>query len=470
MQALLQPVIEWIVKKCLILLGIIVVLVVILWIKSEWQNVSGTFDRLHELDGRIENAGANVAEKSSQFDAAVRRGAQILGELKSLEGVATAAEDNYQRIDAETAWWQLRWVTDQGTKRQIAKEAAVTARNVADSFKKEHSNEEEIELQKELQQAEGDLAGLQNEREMMTSTNAPPMQRLILWTRNVFPTAFVLFLGIVVTPWILKSFIYFCLAPVVDRLPPVRIIDHSPGVAPTFKPSAVSCEVEILSGQELLVHSDFLQSLSQDTVKRTRYFLNWRLPISSALSKMILLTSVRPSGSDSTRVIISSTKDALGEVGILSIPEGGTMVMQPRCLAGVVKPLSGPIRISSEWRIRNLHSWLTLQLRYLVFHGPCLLIVKGCRGVKAEELNGAPSRLIDQSATLGFSAHLDYSNTRCETFIPYLQGKKDLFKDLFAGSKGVFLCEEMPNSADSSAKGGKWIEGFLGGILKIFGL
>ncbi len=143
--------------------------------------------------------------------------------------------------------------------------------------------------------------------------------------------------------------------------------------------------------------------------------------------------------------------------------------MQPRALAGVVKPISGPIRISSEWRIGNLHSWLTLQLRYLVFHGPCQLIVKGCRGVKVEALDGAASRLIDQSATLGFSAHLDYSNTRCETFIPYLRGQRDLFKDLFAGHKGVFLCEEMPNRGDS-ARGGRVIERFLEGILKIFGL
>jgi hypothetical protein len=184
---------------------------------------------------------------------------------------------------------------------------------------------------------------------------------------------------------------------------------------------------------------------------------------------MILLTSVTPAGKEPTQVIVSSTKDALGEVGILTLPEGSAMVMQPRALAGVVKPISGSIRISSEWRIWNFHSWLTMHLRYLVFHGPCQLIVKGCRGVKFETLDGAPSRLIDQSATLGFSAHLDYSNTRCETPESYIWSQKDLFKDLFTGHKGVFLCEEMPNSGDST-RGGRVIESLLEGILKIFGI
>lgn len=470
MRLLLQPIIEWFVKKALILLGIIVVLVLVLWIKSEWGSVSAAFDRLREMEKRIENAEATVAEKKQALNAAIQRGAQALIELNSLEDLAVAAEANFQEVDSETAWWQLPVITDQGNKRKLAKEAAGQARALADKFKKEHTNAEEIALKDDLTKAEDDLAKLQTDHERMATTDAPPMQRVIVWIREVLPTALGLFLLIVVTPWIIKTVIYFGLAPLVEKLPPVRIIAREPEAAPEFTTSAVSREVEILPGQELLVLPDFLQGLSRDALKRTRWFLNWRLPVSSALSRMILLTSVSPAGQDATKVTVSSTKDPLGEVGILSIPEGGTMIMQPRALAGVVKPVSGPIRISSEWRLGSLHSWLTMQLRYLVFHGPCQLIVKGCRGVKAETLNGAPSRLLDQSATLGFSAHLDYSNSRYETFMPYLQGKKDLFKDQFAGTHGVFLCEEMPDGGESSAKGGKGIEGFLEGILKIFGL
>lgn len=470
MTALLQPILQWIVKKALILLGIIALLVLVLWIKSEWGNVTVALDRLRETENRIESAETTLARKKQALDTAINRGAQVLNQLKSLERVAAKAEANFQRIDAETSWWEVEWLTDQGTKRKVAKESAERARALADRFKMKNTNEEVITLRDELKAAEAELASLKSERDDMTTSDLPVSQRIILWVRDVFPTAFGIFVLIVVTPWLLKTVIYFGIAPFVEKLPPVRIITREPEAAPEFIPSAVSREVDILPGQELLVLPDFLQGLSRDALKRTRWFLNWRLPVSSAISRMILLTAVSPAGNDSTKVTVSSTKDPLGELGILFIPENGTMVIQPRALAGVVKPVSGPIRISSEWRLASLHSWLTMQLRYLVFHGPCQLIIKGCRGVKAEPLAGAPSRLLDQSATLGFSAHLDYSNSRYETFMPYLQGKKDLFKDQFAGSNGVFLCEEMPDGGASSTKGGKGLEGFLEGILKIFGL
>lgn len=469
MRLLLQPILEWLIKKALLLLGIIILLVLGLWVRSEWGNLSAALDRLREIEGRIRTAETAVAEKRRALDQAIQRGAQALQELHSLEDLAAKAEAHFEKVDSETSWWEVRWLTEQGTKRKLAKEAAEKARALADQFKTDDTNAEEIALRDELTKAEDDLARLESEKDALSTTGLPLSQRIILWVREVLPAAIGILALLVATPWLLKTIVYFGIAPLVEKLPPVRIIDREPDSAPSFTPSTVSTEVTLQPGQELLVHADFLQGLSKDAVKKTRWFLNWRIPVSSALSKMILLTSVTPAGREPTQVVISSTRDALGEVGILSLPEGSTMVMQPRALAGVVKPVSGPIRISSEWRIRNLHSWLTLQLRYLVFHGPCQLIVKGCRGVKGEVLNGAPSRLIDQSATLGFSAHLDYSNTRCETFIPYLRGQKDLFKDLFAGHKGVFLCEEMPNGGDS-ARGGRGIEAFLEGVLKIFGL
>jgi hypothetical protein len=104
------------------------------------------------------------------------------------------------------------------------------------------------------------------------------------------------------------------------------------------------------------------------------------------------------------------------------------------------------MHITRHWRLGSLHAWLTLQLRYLVFHGPCRLILKGCRGVRAEEPRADQPRMINQAATIGFSANLDYRNTRCETFVSYLRGKEALFNDLFAGGPGRFVYEEVPGN------------------------
>jgi uncharacterized protein (AIM24 family) len=146
------------------------------------------------------------------------------------------------------------------------------------------------------------------------------------------------------------------------------------------------------------------------------------------------------------------------------------MVVQPRALAGVIKPIGPALRITRHWRLASLHAWLTLQLRYLVFHGPCTLVLKGCRGVRAERPQPGSPRLIDQSATLGFSANLEYRNTRSETFVAYLRGKESLFNDLFAGGPGVFVYEEMPAGGRRGGLLGRGIEGALDAALKTFGI
>ena len=118
----------------------------------------------------------------------------------------------------------------------------------------------------------------------------------------------------------------------------------------------------------------------------------------------------------------------------------------------------------------SLHAWLTLQLRYLAFHGPCKLVLKGCRGVRAEEPDPDKPRMINQASTIGFSANLEYKNTRCETFISYLRGKEDLFNDLFAGGPGRFVYEEMPAGGRKTGITGRGLEGLVDASLKLFGI
>ena len=142
----------------------------------------------------------------------------------------------------------------------------------------------------------------------------------------------------------------------------------------------------------------------------------------------------------------------------------------PVRLAGLVKPSDVPAVITRHWRLGSLHAWLTLQLRYLVFHGPCRLVLKGCRGVCAEEPQPGQPRLINQSATLGFSANLDYRTTRCETFISYLRGKEGLFNDLFGGGPGRFIYEQMPSAERRGGVTGRGLEGFADAVLKVFGI
>jgi uncharacterized protein (AIM24 family) len=155
---------------------------------------------------------------------------------------------------------------------------------------------------------------------------------------------------------------------------------------------------------------------------------------------------------------------------VLELPRGAAMVLQPHSLAGVVQPADHPVRITRHWRLGSLHAWLTLQLRYLVFHGPCRLVLKGCRGVRAEAPQPGQPRLINQAATLGFSANLDYRTTRTETFVSYLLGREALLNDLFAGAPGRFVYEEMPGGARRAGVTGRGLAGLTDAALKVFGI
>ena len=297
------------------------------------------------------------------------------------------------------------------------------------------------------------------------------LQRLASEISAKLPLALSILVGIALAPLAIKTIFYFGLAPLASRLPPIQIIsDPSMPEIPEFTGSTVSLDVQLSPAEELLVRPDFFQSSSLASQKRTEWLLNARLPLSSLASGMYALTRIRPEDAEGSRAVVSSRKDLFAKVGIVEIPNGAAMVVQPRALAGVVKIQELPVQITRHWRLNSAHAWLTLQLRYLVFHGPCRLILQGCRGVKVESPDSRQARAINQAATLCFSANLGYKTVRTETFFPYLQGDEGLFNDLFFGDSGRFIYEEHPHGGREPGVVGRGLEGLADAILKAFGI
>jgi uncharacterized protein (AIM24 family) len=226
----------------------------------------------------------------------------------------------------------------------------------------------------------------------------------------------------------------------------------------------VSKALALADDEELLVHPEFIQSLSHAGSKRTQWLLSRRLPFTSLASGMVALTRVRGAGASCT---VASKKDPFAELGIIELPAGASLVLQPRSLAGIVQPVAQPMRIVPRWNL-GLGALITLQFRYLVFEGPARLVVAGCRGVRQE--TAGPGRSIDQNQTIGFSAHLAYAPRRSETFGAYLLGVNGLFNDSFAGSDGILVYEEMPYSGRRSGLTGRGLEGVTDVLLKFFGI
>ena len=269
------------------------------------------------------------------------------------------------------------------------------------------------------------------------------------------------------TPIAIKALFYFVLAPLAARRPPVRLLPDTGGVL-TLETgaSSVSRAMTVDSLHELLIHPEFLQSASVAGEKTTQWLLSWRFALTSLSAGMVALTRIRCDVPES--FVISATHNALAEIGVLNVPAGSAVVMQPHNLVGVMQRRDTPLRITAHWRLTSLHAWLTLQLRYLAFHGPAQLIVQGCRGVRVERAD--QGRNIQQAATIGFNANLAYTTRRSDTFGAYLLGKQGLLNDSFGGASGFYVYEEMPHTLVRGGRVRRGLEGVADSLLKVFGI
>lgn len=300
-----------------------------------------------------------------------------------------------------------------------------------------------------------------------------------LWrlVQEVLPTALLILLGVILAPVAVKALFYFVLAPLAARRPAVRLLPDSDGsLTLETGASSVSRSITVDSLHELLVHPEFLQSASVHGEKTTQWLLNSRFALTSLSAGMVALTRIRCDVPET--FVISATHNALAEIGVLNLPAGSAVVMQPHNLVGVIQQRDAPLRITAHWRLTSLHAWLTLQLRYLALHGPARLIVQGCRGVQVEPATGG--RAINQAATIAFSANLPYSTRRCETFAAYLLGQQELLNDCFGSTRGAgvteerdagfFVYEEMPHAERKAGITGRGLEGLTDSVLKVLGV
>jgi hypothetical protein len=455
---LLASIFRWLLRQGLTLALILIILVGFAWVRGELKRAdqlakerAGLATRQEALSGEIADLkqGALQRFKKSQFfeSSLARKQAE---RQKLWDG-------NFwtRNVPGSDAWTEIKVLDAEiaGYERIVG---SVAQANEAGGRKLGTLELAKLEVDRQITELDTTLA---------TSF----VSRVATIVDRELPIAVAILIGILLVPLGIKALLYFVVAPWATSRPPTRLLPSAAGRVAAQKiagdrVSAVSIPVVLQDNQELLIQPDYLQSTSVQAKKNTKWLLNWSIPLSSLLSGMFLLTRVSPAGVEP--VVLSSSKDPLSELGLIDLAEGAAFVVRPRALAGVIQDRARPTRITRHWRL-GLQAWLTLQLRFLAFHGPAQLVVKGCRGICAERAGGG--RMINQAATLGFSADISYGNTRCETFISYWRGKEELFNDVFSGESGIYVYEETP-SAGRAAGIGRPIEGFTDALLKAFGV
>lgn len=486
MSKLFANVTRWIWNKLIVLMLIVLMLLAGNWFRSEWNGISMQLKQAAEIENQIKRARSELKELSKKAEEFGEEAKKKMEELDSAEEITSAAWKESHKAESDYDYWcgrvgyweKIPFTSKENLRRQAlalvdfkAKHAAAkVAEKTSDLLRDAQENSPWVEHQNSITATQSEIERLESTRnELLGDAGKTPSQRLVIAIRNVLPTAIWTLLGIILAPVFIKAILYFGVAPLISRTKPVVVIPESGGDV-EVGPSAVSVPVLLAPGDELIVHSDYLQAAGVGPGKRTRWIFSWSMPFTSIAAGLYMMVAVRNRENDDTKVTVSPKKDLFDMISDVRIPKGSSMVIYPRSLVGIVMSNGISPHITRHWRIASLHSWVTFQFRYIVIHGESRILMKGCRGIRAERVEISKPSMQDQLATLGFTANLAYSGIRCETFIDYLLGRDELFNDRFSDANGFQFTEEVPNPDRKSGIFGRGLEGLIDGFLKAFGI
>lgn len=241
------------------------------------------------------------------------------------------------------------------------------------------------------------------------------------------------------TPYLWRTVMFWGVAPLLGRVPPIRLLPGEQRGRIHLHPSARVAPVEVRPGEAVFARAGHVRQVEAG-VSRTRWFYDLSFPFLSYVAGLFLLTEVRaPAGSErSVRLTLAATGEHSADTYVLRIDleDHPGLVIAPRNLVAVTEGLA----LDARWRPGNLHAWARGQLRYVSLRGTGSLWIEGFGDVHGETLDGAESHQGGE-AYLCFDARLESRTRRRETFWPYLLGRVPLLEVGLRGH-GVFAWQK----------------------------
>ena len=216
-------------------------------------------------------------------------------------------------------------------------------------------------------------------------------------------------------PVLLKILMYCLLAPLVEKLPPVRLAeDDSAEQNIVFSPGATSLDMELPCWTSLFLRSGDWGKKRTGITARTRLMWSWHYPLVSFAAGLCELVELIPeSGKRAMVTVTSPTPDIfIARVDL----NGGSVVIRPRFLAG----FSGDVQIRTRWSF-HLHNILSGRIRQIILAGTGTLLVTGSWGVDAARPEEGQDWRIEDDLLFGYSTDAEYSLCRTETFWHYFE-------------------------------------------------
>lgn len=409
-----------------------------------------------------------------QREAVLSRLARLEGEVKQL---SEAAQEQRQRLAlakrlAEStnellSWWDRLFMdADEMRRLERRKELAETA---------------EAEASAAVERLQALLRSAGSERDLLSADASGIAVRLgeldaaedpyvlVLresWQRLkaiLITTALLILFG----PIVWRLFCYFGWAAWVQRGRPDPVGEA--GGFPHFGRCTPALNVSLQADEELLVRPAAAQSSDESLLRRHRWIADPRRPFTCFAAGLYGLYGYRPAGSGAEGAAVTVAPPDFGEATDcleIELKAGDRVIVRPADVVGLVIAKGATPRVHARWQLRRRAAWLALRLRLLEYEGPCRILLRVGRGVRAEASDGF-GRRARPGAVVAFTPGLAWGCVRAETFWGYAFAKEPLFDEVYRGRGWIVLQE---GGGPGAAQVGRWWQGLADGLLRIFGI
>ena len=297
----------------------------------------------------------------------------------------------------------------------------------------------------------------------------PPLDELFITVKGHFYTAIGVLIAVILLPYLFSFTAYYLIAPIAQKRFSQKLFPNSNGTINLIHPPEINLQLNLMTGEELYIKPELLKNSPENASIESKAFLSNRYPLSCIASGMYGLTKVAVTEAENVMLTSGEYKGIVSKISMIEIPNGTSIILQPRTLVGVIQSADRPIKITRHWRLFSLSSWMTFQLRYLVFHGPCQLILRGNGGINLVDVSDDKGVITD--SVKGFSGNLNYSVARSPTFYAFLTNKQKLFKCRFDQASGVVIQESLDDGTGGAfGNSGNTLKRLSEAILKALGL
>ena len=293
------------------------------------------------------------------------------------------------------------------------------------------------------------------------------------WNANglrilLFAICFVLF-----TPPMWLVFMYYVVAAVVEKFPPIRIKtkDGENVPEPTFHRAARSITFTIPEGRKFYLRSqggDWGKE-RRDLVCRTKFLWRWGAPLVSVAADLVELLAYRnaPDATTPGQIKLTSPKDDEVYIQQIELNGGPGLVLTPRHVIG----LTDDVEVRTVWSFK-LHNLISMRLRHIVFFGTGTIFIVGGRGIDVQKIEPGSSAIhkIEDGVLVGYVPGAAYSLCRTQTFWAYFRGMTSLLDYKLCG--GTFLTQNLVGRHEKEVLGSgldRFFSVLLNGIGKLLG-